>query len=121
MAGDSVLRDALERFKREHLGDKEKEQFQFTDLSCLKASIKELQDKQAPKQKMRNWARLGAFLEGMEQYEKLIEVFLNANGYLAFVWVSTKLRLGRPDAYLFSVPGSYEVSAAGNEQLCARI
>lgn len=87
MAEESTFRKALERFKCDHPRETEIQQFQWTDLSSLKTSIQELQVKQAPRQKMRNWARLGAFLEGMEQYEKLIEVFLNASTYLAFVWV----------------------------------
>lgn len=84
----SPFREALERFKRDHLKQSEKEHFQWTDFESLKTSIKDIQAEQALKNKMRNWGRLKAFLEGMEQYEKLIEVFLNASDYLAFVWVS---------------------------------
>jgi hypothetical protein len=88
------LKGCLLSKKRDHLKQTEKEQFQWTDFDSLKTSIKEIQAEQASKNKMRNWGRLKAFLEGMEQYEKLIEVFLNASDYLAFVWVSIHIQLG---------------------------
>lgn len=87
----SPFREALERFKRDHLKQTEKEHFQWTDLASLKTTITDIQAEQASKNKMRNWGRLKAFLEGMEQYEKLIEVFLNASDFLAFVWVSIRI------------------------------
>ncbi|KAK0718014.1 hypothetical protein B0T26DRAFT_830132, partial [Lasiosphaeria miniovina] len=51
--------------------------------------MKEIQDEQASKARMRNMNRLRKFLEGMEQYievflEQLIEVFLNASEFVAF-------------------------------------
>jgi len=85
--GESSFRRALQQFK-EHIKGSESEQFQFTDLATLKASMKEIQDEQASKSRMRNMNRLRKFLDGMEQYEKLIEVFLNASEFVAFVWVS---------------------------------
>ncbi|KAI1412101.1 hypothetical protein F5Y13DRAFT_164339 [Hypoxylon sp. FL1857] len=90
---ESPFRQALERFKNEHLMGTETEKFQFTDLNSLKYAIKQIQDEQASKNKMRNLNKLKAFLEGMEQYEKLIEVFLNATQYLAFVWGPMKFLL----------------------------
>lgn len=81
------FRQALGRFKNEHLKGSESDQFQFTDLADLKASMARIQNEQASKNMMRNMTKLKLFLEGMEQYEKLIEVFLNATQYLAFVWV----------------------------------
>ncbi|OTA83135.1 hypothetical protein M434DRAFT_183549 [Hypoxylon sp. CO27-5] len=90
---ESPFRRALERFKNEHLKGTESEKFQLTDLGSLKDSIKRTQDEQASKNKMRNLTKLKSFLEGMEQYEKLIEVFLNATEYLAFVWGPMKFLL----------------------------
>ena len=84
--GYSSFRRVLQQFKNK-LSESECEQFQFTELKDLKSSMKEIQDEQASKSRMRNMNRLRKFLEGMEQYEKLIEVFLNASEFVAFVWV----------------------------------
>ncbi|KAK1753778.1 hypothetical protein QBC47DRAFT_387120 [Echria macrotheca] len=91
--GESGFRRALQQFKDEHLKGPESEQFQFTNLQTLKLSMKEIQDEQAAKSRMRNMNRLRKFLEGMEQYEKLIEVFLNASEFVAFVWGPLKFLL----------------------------
>ena len=85
--GESNFRRVLQQFKDEHLKGSEAEQFKFTNLADLQTSMKEIQDLQASKARMRNMNRLRKFLEGMEQYEKLIEVFLNASEFVAFVWV----------------------------------
>jgi len=85
--GYSSFRRALQQFKDEHLNESECEQFQFTELKDLESSMREIQDEQASKSRMRNMNRLRKFLEGMERYEKLIEVFLNASEFVAFVWV----------------------------------
>ncbi|OTA54483.1 hypothetical protein K449DRAFT_469433 [Hypoxylon sp. EC38] len=99
-AEESPFRQVLERFKNEHLKERESEKFQLTDLSSLKDSIKRIQDEQASKNRMRNLTRLKSFLEGMEQYEKLIEVFLNATEYLAFVWGPMKFLLQTTNNYV---------------------
>jgi len=122
---ESPFREALERFKCEHLKETESEQFQFVDLANLKSTIKEIQDEQASKNKMRNLTRLKAFLEGMEQYQKLIEMFVNASQYLAFVWVGFRVlwRLELDFCVIFLClsnaffVGSNEVLVTGHKQL----
>jgi len=94
--GECSFRRVLQQFKDEHLKGSECEQFQFTNLGDLQSSMREIQDNQASKAKMRNMNRLRKFLEGMEQYENLIEVFLNASEYVAFVWVRWKPLLSLP-------------------------
>lgn len=37
--------------------------------------------------------RIESFLEAMEQFGKVIEIFLNATNYLAFIWGPIKLLL----------------------------
>lgn len=86
--GESAFRRSLERFKQEHIKGLGSELLQFTDLADLKSAIKNIQDEQAIKNQARNLGRLRDFLDGMEQYEKIIEVFLNSSEYLALVWVS---------------------------------
>lgn len=83
----------LQKFKDEHLRGSESEQFQFTNLADLKSSMKQIQDEQASKARMRNMNRLRKFLEGIERYENLMEVFLNASEFVAFVWGPMKFLL----------------------------
>ncbi|KAK0631420.1 hypothetical protein B0T14DRAFT_2863 [Immersiella caudata] len=90
---DSAFRRSLEKFRREHIKGAASAVLQFTDLADLKSSIKKIQDEQAPRKEARNLARLRDFLDGMEQYEKIIEVFLNSSEYLAFVWGPMKFLL----------------------------
>jgi hypothetical protein len=131
-SGGSAFQKALERFKHDHLNAAENEQFQFTDLASLKSAMKNIQDEQASNRnrKMLNMPRLRKFLEGMEQYEKLIEVFLNSSEFLPFVWVSD-VSQSLPFFSLFSFwfespvsltdcpyPGPNEVPSANYQQLC---
>ena len=86
---ERVFKETVDRFNRDCLADDAlKEEFQLTGLGDLQAAIGKLQDRQAGERKMRNMNRLKSFLEGMEQFGKVIEVFLNASSFLAFVWVS---------------------------------
>lgn len=40
---------------------------------------------------MRNMARIQAFLEGMDDYRKVVEAFLNCTPFLGYVWVGSLL------------------------------
>ena len=82
-----VFLEAVERFK-DSLSDREREEFGFTTRDDLRDAITTIQEKQASEKKMRNLTRLKRFLEVMDEYGKVIEVFLNASQFIAFVWVS---------------------------------
>ncbi len=89
MAGtmnDSGFQRALTRFKG-HLSPTEQEEFGVTSLEDVQETIANIQENQGSQRKMRNLTRIKAFLEAMEQYGKVIEVFLNVSDILAFVWV----------------------------------
>jgi len=83
---ETVFHDVLERFK-DSLSDGDREDFQFTTLDDLQGVIATIQDKQASEKKMRNLTRLKKFLEAMDEYGKVIEIFLNSSQFIAFVWV----------------------------------
>jgi hypothetical protein len=57
-------------------------------LSEVRDVVRRIQQEHGRDGKLRNMKRLGAFLEAMDQFGKVIEVFLNANELLCFVWVS---------------------------------
>ena len=83
---DSGFQRALARF-RSHLSLAEQEDFSITSLADVQETIAHIQEIQGSERKMRNLTRIKAFLEAMEQYGKILEVFLNVSDFLAFVWV----------------------------------
>ena len=90
MAGtgnDGAFQRALARFKS-HLSTQEQEKFGVTSLEDVQRTIAQIQSAQGSERKMRNLTRLKGFIEAMEQYGKIVEVFLNVSEIIAFVWVS---------------------------------
>jgi hypothetical protein len=83
---NTIFYRSLELFKI-GLDDLEKEDFGLTTLDEVHEVIGKIQDEQASKRMMQNMPRIQAFLEGMEQYGAVIEVFLNVSVFVAFVWV----------------------------------
>lgn len=77
---------ALKKFKAS-LDPNLQAQFSQTSLSDVYFTIRDIQDKQAKAGEQRDIRRLQAFIEAMDQFGKVIEVFLNANEILCFVWV----------------------------------
>lgn len=66
----------------------EAENFRFVTLDDLKQTVAEIQTEQGSSRRLQNLRRLDAFLEAMEQYDKVVQIFLNAADLLAFIWVS---------------------------------
>jgi hypothetical protein len=83
---------ALKAFER-RLTPNEKAQFHATSLDDLKVTILSIQADQRSRKQMMNMGRVKSFLEAMEQFGKVIEVFLNVNNILSFVWGPMKLLL----------------------------
>jgi hypothetical protein len=71
----------------ESLTDEQKNEFKFSTLEDFQAAIVAIQNRQSSVRKMRNLARLKCFLEAMDQYGKVIEVFVNASELVCFIWV----------------------------------
>lgn len=78
---------------RARLSPEEDAQFQITAIDDLRMSILSIQSHQRARRQMIHMKRIESFLEAMEQFGKVIEVFLNATDYLAFVWGPIKLLL----------------------------
>lgn len=81
-----VFETALKEFKAGLTPD-EKDDFNMTDLDSLKQALSKMQKDQENKRSMMYMRRLEPFLTAMENYGKVIEVFLNTSDILAFVWV----------------------------------
>jgi hypothetical protein len=86
----SVFSRALEK-SQATLNQNDKDNFQFTTLDDLQDTIARIQRNQASEKKMRNLTRLKSFLEAMDQYGKVIEIYLNPSIFIAVVWVSSAL------------------------------
>lgn len=85
--------DFLNTFKSEaELSKQDLQKYKNATLDDVKATLSEIQQRQLSSGQQRWMARLTPFLAGMEQYGKVIEVFLNTSEILAFVWVSCATR-----------------------------
>lgn len=83
---ESEFTRTLREFEK-NLTDEQRNDFKFSTLDDLRAAISIIQSKQASERKMRNFTRMRAFLEAIEQYGKVIEVFGNSSVFVAFIWV----------------------------------
>ncbi|XDG08565.1 hypothetical protein ABKA04_008180 [Annulohypoxylon sp. FPYF3050] len=84
--------EALSDFKKK-LSSSELNEFQVATLDDLKVTILTIQKEQRARKQMAHMDRIRPFLEAMEQFGKVIEIFLNATDFLAFVWGPIKLLL----------------------------
>ncbi|RYP30902.1 hypothetical protein DL767_006034 [Monosporascus sp. MG133] len=76
---------ALEAFKAS-LKRNDREKFANVKFQDLLDEMDKIQRDQQPKRRAKNLARLRPFLEAMEQFGKVIEVFTNTSEMVAFVW-----------------------------------
>jgi len=89
LPGSKIFEDALSDFKK-GLSKRELAQFQCVDFHDVEETLKGIERNQKMKKKMQNIARIKPFLEGMRQYGKIIEVFLNTSNIVAYIWVSAQ-------------------------------
>jgi hypothetical protein len=82
----SIFQTALDDFKSD-LSQEEQDEITYTTLPALKKCIRSIQDNHRKARDSKNMDRLRHFLEGMEQYSQVIEVFVNTSAILCFVWV----------------------------------
>src|SRR6266566_9521741 len=83
---------ALKAFES-RLKPSERAQFTATTLDELKVTILAIQANQRSRKKMMHMGRILSFLEAMEQFGNVVEVFLNTTNFLAYVWGPVKLLL----------------------------
>lgn len=86
-----ALHRCLEDFKKDLKG-RDAKNFQDATLESLEETIGQLQKKQHFERRQRSLARLARFLEAVNEYGKVIEVFCNSNIFVPFVWVSENQR-----------------------------
>lgn len=84
---------ALERFKTSLTRSSPDliDQFSMTSPQDVKRVCLEIQDRQGRDGCLRRMRRVEGFIEAMDQLGKSIEVFLNVNELVCFLWVSVSL------------------------------
>jgi hypothetical protein len=83
-----VLAQFSKRLTKQELAD-----FQFTSLNDVLLAAEGIQTEQGRRKDMMNLTRIRRFLEAMDQYGSVIEVFLNTSNILCFVWGPMKFCL----------------------------
>ncbi|EXJ70482.1 uncharacterized protein A1O5_06551 [Cladophialophora psammophila CBS 110553] len=91
-AGPGAFEVALTKFKS-HLDGKQLQSFKITTLRDVEAALAEIQTRQTAQRELRNLTRIRRFLEAMEQFGNVVEVFTNTNDIVAFIWGPLKFLL----------------------------
>lgn len=89
---ETSLRLILSSFEK-RLTQEELEDFQSTTLKDVQKEIGRIQAEQASQKTMMNMTRIQSFIEAMDQFGKVIEVFLNSSEFVAFIWGPVKFIL----------------------------
>lgn len=88
----TLLERELNGFKA-HLTPVEQNSFTGTTLGDVRLTVASIQETQISERTNRNVARLRKFLEAVESYSKVLDVFVNINDFVAFVWGPVKYLL----------------------------
>src|SRR4051794_5983570 len=89
---EDTFRATLSNFKK-RLTPREQDDFSFSTLEDVHKVIACIQSEHGSEKKMMNMTRLQSFLEAMDQFGQVIEVFLNASEFVAFIWGPLKFIL----------------------------
>jgi len=82
--------NALDKFRRS-LTEKQRLDFQSCTLNEVQAAIEGIQARLGARWELRSMTRIQKFIEAMTQLGQVVEIFLNVNEAVAFVWVSTHI------------------------------
>lgn len=77
---------ALDRFSNS-LSNGQRAEFAVTEYAHVEDAIEKIQREHGSKKQLQNMARVQRFLEAMNEYGKVIEVFLNCSPFAAYIWV----------------------------------
>jgi len=77
---------ALSRFRRT-LPLNYSYEFSICTLQDVRQEIRKIQDEQGAQGNLRYLGRIGGFVEAMEQFGAVLDLFVNANELVCFIWV----------------------------------
>lgn len=92
VTAEAAFTEALSKFKA-RLSSKEINNFEFATLNDVRATAIRIQYEQEGVKQMVHMARLESFLEAMNQFGKVVEIFVNASSFVAFIWGPMKFVL----------------------------
>ena len=88
----TIFERELRSFKA-HLTPVEKSSFTDTTLEDVRLTVASIQKTQISERTNKNVARLRRFLESIESYGKVLDIFVNIHEVVAFVWGPIKYLL----------------------------
>jgi hypothetical protein len=88
----TALDEVLNKFKK-RLKNHELQKFEGTTLKDIEITLSDIQKRQDAQRELRNLTRIQGFLDAMEQFGKVVEVFANSSNMVAFVWGPLKFLL----------------------------
>ncbi|KAL3456285.1 hypothetical protein BJX64DRAFT_281462 [Aspergillus heterothallicus] len=78
---------------QDFLTEKQRLQFAVTKYEHVQDSVEKIQQKYGEKKELLNMYRIQSFLEAMNEYGKVVEVFLNCTPFVAYIWGPVKFVL----------------------------
>ncbi|KAH8592598.1 hypothetical protein B0O99DRAFT_716361, partial [Bisporella sp. PMI_857] len=85
---DTSFENALVKF-RASLTEKQRHDFAPCTLEDVQTAIEEIQVRLGSQRRLRNMKRMAKFIEAMTQLGQVVEVFLNVENTIAFIWVTS--------------------------------
>ncbi|KAI0123678.1 hypothetical protein BJ170DRAFT_640053 [Xylariales sp. AK1849] len=115
---DTQFGAALASFKKKaRLTQIEESEFKMTSLASLQDVIRNMEQEQEKKRRLMYMKRLDPFLKTMEEYGKIIEIFVNTNDVIAFVWGPMKYILMVASTYSDALHGVLDAYQEIGEQM----
>ena len=93
---DTTLQKALLQFREEFKGklsDEMSRDFRFTEHKDLEQAVQDIQKQHVSEKKLQDMRRLGCFLEVVDSYSKVIDLFANVHQFVPFIWGPIKFLL----------------------------
>lgn len=78
---------SCERFRKD-LNAEDDSSIRATSLDDVRATIAQTERELASRQGLRNFDRLSPYINAVERYGKVIEVFCNSDPLVPYIWVS---------------------------------
>ncbi|KAJ0425196.1 hypothetical protein BJY00DRAFT_308523 [Aspergillus carlsbadensis] len=105
-----AFQNALDKFASS-LTKKQKLEFAVTKYEDVEDAIERIQQQYGEKKELQNMYRIQSFLEAMNEYGKVVEVFLNCTPFVAYIWGPVKFVLQVASSWSDSLDillGAYE-------------
>jgi hypothetical protein len=92
------------------MSDSQRAEFAVTEYAHVEDAIERIQREHGSKKQLQSMGRVQRFLEAMNEYGKVIEVFLNCSPFVAYIWVCLE--------NYYTNRGLYPV-LLGSDQICS--